>query len=137
MKAPAPSPLAGPLGNERGGIVTGWLFRMVLVLLLFGIVVFEAGAVVVAKIQVDGVAITVAEEAGREYYRTKDPKSAEDMAAAIAEREESRLVSFQVSEDGRAVVVTIEKRAKTLFLHNIGATEPWTHARSTHEGAVR
>ena len=116
--------------SERGGIVTGWLVKLVLSLAIFGLVAFEAGAIVVAKVTIETVAGDVLTEAKR-VYGANDAEQAELTARAVAERNDATLESFEVVEDGDAIVVTVSKKAKTLWLHRVGFAEDWTVARST------
>ncbi|MBI4728243.1 MAG: hypothetical protein HY775_01885 [Acidobacteria bacterium] len=122
---------------ESGGIVTSWLLRLLIILALFGVAVFEAGSVLIARVQVDGIAIDAATEAGSEYARFHSEAAAERAAEDVARRSEARVVDFRVSADGREVIVTVEKRAKTIFIHKIEALRRWTLARSTHSAPVQ
>lgn len=118
------------MSSERGGIVTGWLLKLVLSLAIFGLVAFEAGAIVVAKVTIESVAGDVLTEA-KGAYGSNDAEQAEATARAVAERNDATLESFEVVEDGNAIVVTVSKKAKTLWLHRVGFAEDWTVARST------
>lgn len=122
---------------ENGGIVTSWLLRLLIILALFGIAVFEAGSILIARVQVDGIAIDAAAEAGSEYARFHSEPSAEQAAKDVARRSDARVVDFRISADGREVVVTVEKRAKTIFVHKIEALRRWTLARSTHSAPIQ
>ncbi len=122
--------------NQRGGIVIGWLLKLVISLAIVGVVAFEGGALVVAHVQADGTANDVVNEAAFVYARGSDAEAAEKAAADEASRAGARLVSFTVSDDGRAVSVTVLKQAMTIFLHRIDATKSWTEARSTRRRGV-
>ena len=119
------------LSSDRGGIVTGWLVKLVLSLAIFGLVAFEAGAIVVAKVTIESIAGDVLTEAKGVYGSGGDGEQAELTARAVAERNDATLDSFEVVEDGDAIVVTVSKKAKTLWLHRLGFAEDWTVARST------
>ena len=58
------------LRDERGGIVGGWLFKVVVLLAVVGLCIFESGSIILAKVTVDRTAIEAAQEAGLEYGRT-------------------------------------------------------------------
>ena len=122
--------------DERGGIVTGWLVKLVVSLALVGVLAFEAGAVIVARVTVDTVAGDAAGEAALVYGRSADLDEARAVASEYVSTHGGTLVDFRVGEDGRAVFVTVSKNAKTLFLHRIGATDSWAVARSTRRRGV-
>jgi hypothetical protein len=122
--------------GERGDIILGWLVKLVVSLAIVGVAAFEAGAVVVARVGADSAANDAANEAAFVYARGANVDAAKTAAAEEASRVDARLVDFSVDNEGRAVVVTIAKRAKTLFLHRIGATRSWSEARSTRRRPV-
>ena len=122
--------------NERGDIVIGWLLKLVISLAIVGLVAFEGGAILVAKVQADGVANDVATEAAIAYAQGSDFDAAERAAEAEATHAGVELVSLDVASDGRSISVTILKKAKTLILQRIDSTKSWTEARSTRRRAV-
>lgn len=124
------------MSSERGGIVTGWLIKLVVSLAIFGLVAFEAGAVVVAKVTIETVARDAAGEAADVFRREADGDAAREAARGVAEKNGAVLESFEVVENGEALLVTVSKRAKTIFLHRIGFTEDWAVARSTRRRGV-
>ena len=117
--------------SERGGIITGWLLKLVLSLAIFGLVAFEAGAIVVAKVTIEDIAGDAVGAAAEEYSATKNQDEAEKAAREVAESKGAVLEAFSVVEAGKAVVVTLSKPAKTLFIHRIGVIDGWAVARST------
>jgi hypothetical protein len=123
--------------SARGGIVVGWLLKIVLGLAFFAFVAFETGAVVVAKVTADRVAINAADEAGQVYNSTGSTTKAEDAAKRIAEQEGATVVDFRVLNDGRDVEVTVRKDASTLIIQRIGGLKHFARADSTHTGRVR
>lgn len=122
--------------TQTGGIVTGWLVKLVITLMLFGFIVFEGGAVVVAKVGVDGSADAAAREAAGVFGTTKSQQNACDEADAKAVQGGARLVRCEVSQDGQFVTVTLERKAATFFIHNIGALKKFVTSRSTHTAKV-
>jgi len=122
--------------RERGDIVIGWLLKLVISLAIVGLVAFEGGAIVVARVQADGTANDVANEAAIVYARGANAEAAEKAAEAEAAHAGVTLVRFDVAPDGRSISVTVEKDAKTLVLQRISATRSWTEARSTRRRDV-
>ena len=122
--------------SERGGIVTGWLVKLVLSLAVFGLVAFEAGAIVVAKVTIESIAGDVLAEAREVYGPAEDAEQAEKAARAVAEQNDAVLERFEITENGTAIVVTVSKKAKTLLIHRIGFTKDWAVATSTRRRGV-
>jgi hypothetical protein len=122
--------------SERGGIITGWLLKLALSLAIFGLVAFEAGAIVVAKVTIEDIAGDAVAAAAQEYGTSQNQDAAEKAAREVAESKGAVLEAFSVVENGKAVVVTLSKPAKTLFVHRIGVTDGWAVARSTRRRGV-
>jgi len=122
--------------SERGGIITGWLLKLVVSLAVVGVFAFEAGAVIVARVTVDTVAGDAAGEAASAYGRTGSADDARSAAVEYVHSHGGSMTGFTIAPDGRSISVTVEKRAKTLFLHRIGFSKSWAIARSTRSRAV-
>ena len=119
------------MSSERGGIVTGWLFKLILSLAIFGVAAFEVGAIVVAKATIETVGSDALEEAVTAYRPAGDLEAARDAAEAEAERQGAILEVFDRDPNTTEISVQVSKQAKTLFLHRIGFTEDWAIARTT------
>lgn len=121
-------------GAERGGIVTGWLLKIVLVSALVGVALFEAGAVVFATLQASNAATSAANEAVATYARAHDARAARADAERLAAREGAVVISFSADASGAGgqsrVTVVVEKRAHTLFIQKIGPLRRYTRARA-------
>lgn len=117
--------------TERGDIVLGWLLKLIVSLAIVGVVLFEAGSVIVARVNADSAATDVAGEAALSVGRTSDQKAIEDAARAEAVKHDVTLLGVSVSDDRKSVTVTVEKHAKTLLLHRLSWTRSWTIARTT------
>lgn len=123
--------------SQRGGIITGWLLRLVIGLALLGVVVFEFGAVVIARVGVDGTAQTAAREAALVYGSSQNVETAKAEAAKKAKEGGATLSSFEVSQDGTTVTVTLERKARTFLIHKIGALKKYATVRATDTTDVR
>ncbi|GAC1408812.1 MAG: hypothetical protein NVSMB57_00690 [Actinomycetota bacterium] len=121
---------------QRGGIVTGWLLKLLLSLLILGVVAFEVGAVVIAKVNVDSVAQNAATDAASTYGTTKSIDSARAEAEKKCLEGGAKLIDLTVAQDGRSLTVTVEKTAKTFFIHRIGFLKRFVLARTSHTAAV-
>ncbi|MGH6958875.1 MAG: hypothetical protein ACREE7_00175 [Dongiaceae bacterium] len=114
----------------------GWLVRVVIFLLVLGFAAFEAGAIVVAKVSVDGTADTAAREAALEYARSRDEAVARGEAERKANQGGATVVGFTISPDGQFVTVTLQKIAQTMVVQRIGPLRNHRVARATHTAKV-
>jgi hypothetical protein len=117
--------------SERGGIVTGWLFKLMLSLAVFGVVAFEVGAIVVAKATIESTTGDALREAVEAYRPAGNLEQAEKAALAEVERKGAVLEAFRYDPATTEIIITVSKEAKTLFLHRIGFAEDWAIARTT------
>ena len=109
------------LHGQDGGIVTGWLLRLVATMAVLALVVFEVGAVVVASIEAYAAAGEVARAATVAYRSSGSLAEAEASGQAMAD--ERSVALLRLEEDGTALVVEVERTAGTLLLHRFGVTE--------------
>lgn len=124
------------LVQDERGIILSWILKLLVSLAIFGVALFEAGAVIVARVSVDRIAIDAAQEAGLEYKRTKSTAKAQGVAERFAERNDAELVEFDVLDRGELILVTVEKVAPTLFIERIPGLKDYTIARATTSKAV-
>jgi len=122
--------------DARGGIVLGWLFKIIVMLAILAIVSFETGAIIVAKVTADRVAIDAASEAGQVYFATGSPAKAEDAAKQVAAKDDVQVVGFEVVTGGTYVRVSVRKKASTFIVQHIGFLKRFATANSTHSGTV-
>lgn len=128
--AQEPGSQAFTLTSDAGQVVN-WLVKVVVGLFLAGLVVFEVGAAVIVKATAADTASKAATEAGFTYRDSASRERAEQEAKAIAEREGSELVSFEVNLQNRTTTVTVRKTAKTLFIHKIDQLKKYTTVTAT------
>jgi len=132
---PGPTPRAGgtapcggfgqPVGSaagpdDRGDIVLGWLTKVVLVLSLGGIVVFDALSVGVSRVSTQEAADRAARAASTRWQETHDVQQAYDAAvadAAVGGREVPAN-GFSVLPDG-TVRLRVTAQAVTLVAHRV------------------
>ena len=122
--------------SARGGIVLGWFFKIVILLALLAVVSFETGAIIVAKVTADRVAIDAASEAGQVYSSTGSLSKAREAAVQIASKDDAQVIHCDLIGDGKYVSVTIHKKASTFLVQHIGFLKRFASADSTHAGTV-
>lgn len=114
--------------DERGGIVTGWLVRLVIFVGIFAFVVFEIGAVAVNSVTVDDSVREVARAASI-AYRTGTIEDARDAAVSASSDRGVELVEVVV--DGDDLSVTVRGEAATIAAHRWSALEGFTVRETT------
>jgi hypothetical protein len=124
--------LASEARCEVGGIVTGWLIQLVVIMAVIGFVGHEVISVAVTSINLEDDARDVA-VAARDAYGRGDLRAAQEAAQAAADELEVQLVDVEVGDD--AVYATVTKQADTFVAHRIGPLEDLT--APTARGRVR
>jgi hypothetical protein len=122
----------GPAGQE-GGIVTGWLLQLVVVMAVIAFVGFETISIAITTISLDDAAREVAGEARDAYRSGNELRRAEEAAADAADELEVELVSVEI--EGDDLFATVRDEASTLLVHRIGALD--TVTRPTARGRAR
>ncbi|WP_336924204.1 hypothetical protein [Aquipuribacter sp. SD81] len=121
-------------GTDRGDIVIGWLVRLVVVLAVVGVLVFDGLSLLVGHLAVADSAAAAAREAGREIAAGATPQaaylSAVEEVVADGAYDEVPAGSFVVDRTG-AVTLTVVRDTPTLVLHHVPRSESWLTVRST------
>lgn len=115
--------------TEQGEIITGWIFKLVLVVAVLGFVAYEGLSIVVTTVALDDNAREVA-RAARDAYRVEPSlEEAAERAQQVADLHGAELVELE--EDGDELILTLQRQAPTLVLHRIGPLEDLTMATVT------
>jgi hypothetical protein len=105
-------------------VISGWLIKVILGILLVGFAVVELGSPLVAKAQADDAAHEVANEAS---FRLRDLKTQEVLDAtckAEAAKHSVDIVACGVNSKNE-VAVTVHKHARSFLLDRISVTKDW------------
>ena len=123
------------LEDERGIMGLG-VFRLVLLLALFAVVGYEAGAVAFARVQADEVAQTAAGEAAAAWRDERTLQAVVARAIEVIEERDpnARLVETSVTVRADRVSLTVVKKARTYLIQHIGFLEGFQIARGTATG---
>ena len=127
-----PDRLARPgteLDTELGGIVTGWLVRIVAIAAVIGLVGFDGLSLMTARLGVIDQGQHAARAASSAWRDSnQDIQTAYNAAAtAAAEADPHNTIdteSFVVAQDG-TVSLRIDREATTLVLHRIKPLRTW------------
>lgn len=114
---------------DRGDIVLGWLTRIVVVLGIAGIGLFDAISIGTTAVNLSDQGSYAAREASEAWQTTQSVQKAYDAAVAAAtEQNPANSVdnkSFRIDEDN-TVHLRIRREATTLVLFRWSRTAEWT-----------
>src|SRR4051794_11394507 len=114
-------------GRDSGSIVLGWLTKLMVVMLLVGVVLFDFVAVGVSRMSAADDANTAAQAASSEWQHSHDVQLAYDAAVeAISNPAEHVLVrGFTISADGSAHLL-LRRETTTLVASRTSALKKYT-----------
>lgn len=110
------------MGAERGDVITSGLFKLVAFLLLFALVVYEVGALVVNQFQLDTIGGDAARAALLVARQGGSVQAVSDAAAATLDDDPGATLEA-VAVEGGAVSVTVTRPAPVLILDRVGALD--------------
>ena len=110
-------------------MISGWVVRLVVSLALLGLVLFEAGSPLIAKVQLDGLAHETARQARRTYDRSGIAREAKATAEKVAGEEDAAVTAFAITRDG-GVALTIQRTAPSVILGK------WDKTKSYYQVSV-
>jgi hypothetical protein len=122
--------------NERGDIIVGWLTKVAVVLVLFGVTGFDAISVMTTKVSASDDANQAAREGAEAWSASHgDVQKAYDAAEKYAEKHNATVDphSFVIDADG-TVRLRLEKTATTLLVYRTGKTKGWAHVAANGSG---
>lgn len=116
--------------TDERGLITGFVIRMVLGLVIAGVVLFDLGAVVVNFFSVDqtagSVAEAIAEQIATNELDSSDPRAVRKEARKLAKEDGAKLIEFEASSS--SVTIKLEKEAPTLIVKRVPAFRDWGRA---------
>jgi hypothetical protein len=116
------------LYNENG-VILDWLGRTVLVLALFGVLLFDAGSVTVNYFGLSNTAEDIAVAVSTDITGANIANSLElqQEAKNLADKAGAKLVRAEMDSLG-TIHIKLRRTAKTLVVGRIGAAKEWTRA---------
>ncbi|MDP9023473.1 MAG: hypothetical protein M3N57_12415 [Actinomycetota bacterium] len=116
--------------RETGGIVTGWLGQLVVIMAVLAFVGYEAVATGLNAVTVEDAAQEIARAAARAYAEAgRDRSAAADAAQQEAADRGAELVEFNIAE--QTVTVVVRRTADTVVLDDIGWFDSLTTRTAT------
>jgi len=119
------------VGEEDGGIASGWLVQLLAVLLVLGFIGYEGISIAAAHLALDEDAREVAVAARSAYGGSREAEDAIEAGRAVAESQGVVVVGVVETEQPPEVVFELRKQASTLVIHRFGFLEEMTHARTS------
>lgn len=113
--------------NERG-VIGDWIIKVVLMLAVIGVLVFDIGAIAVNTFGLNSTATDIANEIAPAPGEVLTQQSVEREAAELATNARARLVKVTFDRANNTVSIRIRRRADTLVIGRIGPLEDWTRA---------
>jgi hypothetical protein len=119
-------------GDERG-LITNWLFRLVVGFAVIAVVIFDAGSIMVNFFTLDSTADEIAQKLSLDVTDASRfrPRELELQAEELVHEAGARLLAFSVDDQG-VVRVKLRRRADTLVVGRIDLIKDW--GRATAEG---
>lgn len=116
--------------------MVSWLLKLVIGFAIAGVILFEVVGVVLARGTAADTASKAAQEAGFTYRDTGDVELAKVTAKAYCENEGAEFIDLTVDAEDRTTTVTVRKKARTLFIHNIGPLKKYTSSTETQSAPL-
>ena len=113
--------------RERGSIVIGWLTKLVVVLAVVGVILFDVVSVSAARIGAEDDASKAAEAAGFEWRASHDIQTAYQAAlnALPSDSESIPAKSFVIDNTG-IVRLVVHRETRTMLVRHIGPLKQFT-----------
>jgi hypothetical protein len=123
--------------GDAGGIVLGWLTRLVVIFSLVALALFDAISIASTAMTVADQGSSAAQAASDVWQSSKSVQTTYDAAVAAAAAENSANVvatkDFKVDADG-TVHLTVSRTATTLIVFRFGPIKKWAHIERQAEG---
>ena len=103
--------------TDQRGAVSNWFVQLLVIVLVVGLIIYEAVALAFTTVRVDDLAREVARTARDEYRSEQSLDGARARAEELAADREATVV--RLDTEGDVLTVTIEKQANTLIVHRI------------------
>jgi len=124
----------GHMRDDRG-VVLNWLVKVIIAFAIGGVILFDAGSILVNFFGLDGAADEIANMLATDVSSGKlnvnDETTIEDVARKEARKREAKLTKFDIDAKGQ-IHVRLRRSAETLVVSRISPIEDW--AESTAEG---
>jgi hypothetical protein len=123
------------LRRDRGSIVIGWLTKLVVVLAVVGVILFDVVSVSAARIGAEDDASKVAQAAGFEWRTSHDIQRAYEVAVENLPTDTESIPAGSFSIDTAGTVrLVVRRETRTMLVQHIGPLKQYrvvtAHGRS-------
>jgi hypothetical protein len=130
--------------NERmkddRGIVLNWLVKLIIGLAIGGVILFDAGSILVNFFGLDGAADEIANMLATDVSSGKldlnDEGEIEEIARKEARKRDAKLTKFEIDAKAR-IHVRLKSTADTIVVSRISPIEDWAVATAEGQAATQ
>ena len=112
-------------------MITGWLFRLVLVFAIVAVILFDTGSAVVNLFTLDSkaeeIAVSLSTSVTNNELPANNPQLLTAEAKRLAEEAGAHLASAKIDTAG-VLTVRLRRTAHTLLMGRVSAFDRWTRA---------
>lgn len=116
--------------SERGDVIISGLLKLVVGLLLLGVVLFDTGAVIVNRVQLDETASATATSGARAWTAQRSTAAVHTAVQQRLARHATMTLEDVVVADDH-VAVTLSRPANVLLLSRLGPLSAYAHGQAT------
>jgi hypothetical protein len=119
-------------GDERG-VILSWFAKVAVVWAVIGVLLFDAGSMVVNYVGLDSTADDIANSLAVDIAANGgevNPVAVTDAAKVLARDAGARLKQAEVDSEG-VLHIRLRRSARTLFASRIEGLRPWAEATAT------
>lgn len=123
----------GTIAGDERGIIIGWLGKLIIGFVIVGILIFDAGSILINFFTLDSTADDIARELVLTSSTTPgglNDREIEAQAEELATAARAKLVSVELDSENNVVVVNLKRTADTLVVERVGWIDQWGEASS-------
>jgi Flp pilus assembly protein TadG len=126
-----------PAARVEGGLISGFVIRVIIFFAILVLGVNELGQVIVAQVKASGAASKAAEAAARSFKSTQNFELASAAADTAAKGEDPTIAvaKVDIAPDG-AATVTVAKTANTMVIRRVSFLRKFGIQHATEESAA-
>ena len=115
-------------------MITGWLVKLVLSIVVIGFLAVELGTPLIVRVQLDGTAHDAADRAGSTMYDGGSEEAAAAAASEEAASDDAEVIDFSVNDQGRPRV-KVRKQANSYLFDKWDPMKGWYEVEASATGA--
>ena len=112
-------------------MISGWLLKVLLGIFLVGAAILELGSPLITRAQADDAAHEVADDASFAIRNSFTEQALKDACDQTAADKHVTVVVCKVEQTSGDVIVTVEKKARSIILAKWSVTKDWYDIKVT------